>query len=91
MRDRLDKLSVELAKHVENMVFFDVTDSTHALARRIIAEMDEESQKLGATLILADCQEEGEGRGDRSWKSPPMPGETTTDHSSKRWARWPTR
>jgi BirA family biotin operon repressor/biotin-[acetyl-CoA-carboxylase] ligase len=60
----------ELASHVENLVLFEVTDSTHALARQIIAEMDEESQKLGATLILADRQEKGEGRGDRSWESP---------------------
>ena len=60
----------ELARHVENLVLFEVTDSTHTLARRIIAEMDEESQKLGATLILADRQEKGVGRGDRSWESP---------------------
>ena len=70
MRERLDHFMEELARHVENLVLFEVTDSTHALARQIIAEMDEESQKLGATLILADCQEEGEGRGDRSWESP---------------------
>jgi BirA family biotin operon repressor/biotin-[acetyl-CoA-carboxylase] ligase len=70
LRERLDHLMEELAKHVENLVLFEVTDSTHALARRIIAEMDEESQKLGATLILADRQEKGEGRGDRGWESP---------------------
>ena len=70
MRERLDHLVRELANHVENLVLFDVTDSTHALARRIIAEMDEECQKLGATLILADRQEKGEGRGSRSWESP---------------------
>ena len=52
-------------------MLFSVTNSTHALARQIIAEMDEESQKLGATLILADSQERGEGRGDRGWESPP--------------------
>jgi BirA family biotin operon repressor/biotin-[acetyl-CoA-carboxylase] ligase len=70
LRERLDHLMEELASHVENLVLFEVTDSTHALARQIIAEMDEESQKLGATLILADRQEKGEGRGDRSWESP---------------------
>ena len=70
LRERLDHLMEELARHVENLVLFEVTDSTHALARRIIAEMDEESQKLGATLILADRQEKGVGRGDRSWESP---------------------
>ncbi len=70
MRERLDHLIQELASHVENLVHFDVAGSTHALARQIIAEMDEESQNLGATLILADRQEKGEGRGDRSWESP---------------------
>jgi len=70
LRERLDHFMEELASHVENLVLFEITDSTHALARQIIAEMDEESQKLGATLILADRQEMGEGRGDRSWESP---------------------
>jgi BirA family biotin operon repressor/biotin-[acetyl-CoA-carboxylase] ligase len=69
--DRLDELTAKLGRHVENLVHFSVTNSTHALARQIIAEMDEESQKLGATLILADSQEKGEGRGDRGWESPP--------------------
>jgi BirA family biotin operon repressor/biotin-[acetyl-CoA-carboxylase] ligase len=71
LSDRLHKLTAELGQHVENLVHFSVTNSTHALARQIIAEMDEESQKLGATLILADSQEKGEGRGDRGWESPP--------------------
>jgi BirA family biotin operon repressor/biotin-[acetyl-CoA-carboxylase] ligase len=70
LSDRLDKLKTELAEQVENLVIFDVVGSTHALARQIIAEMDEESQRLGATLILADRQEKGEGRGDRRWESP---------------------
>lgn len=70
MSDRLDKLTERLGSHVENLVHFDVTDSTHALARKIITEMDQESQKLGATLILADRQEHGEGRGGRGWESP---------------------
>jgi BirA family biotin operon repressor/biotin-[acetyl-CoA-carboxylase] ligase len=67
---RLERLRQELGQHVENIVLFDVTDSTHALARKIITEMDEESQKLGATLILADRQDRGQGRGGRGWKSP---------------------
>ena len=70
MRERLDRLTKQLTGHVENLVHFDVADSTHALARRIIAEMDEESQKLGATLILADSQDQGEGRSGRRWESP---------------------
>ena len=70
MRERLDQLMEELAQHAENLVLFEVTHSTHALARRIITEMDEESQRLGSTLILADRQDRGEGRGGRSWLSP---------------------
>ncbi len=63
-------MAAALAGRVENLVLFEVADSTHAMARRIIAEMDEESQKLGSTLIMADRQIKGEGRGDRSWESP---------------------
>jgi BirA family biotin operon repressor/biotin-[acetyl-CoA-carboxylase] ligase len=63
-------LTDELGQHVENLVLFNVMDSTHALAKRIIAEMDDESQNLGSTLIIADRQDRGEGRGDRSWESP---------------------
>lgn len=70
MSERLERLREELGRYVENIVLFDVTDSTHALARKIITEMDEESQKLGATLILADRQDKGEGRGGRKWESP---------------------
>jgi BirA family biotin operon repressor/biotin-[acetyl-CoA-carboxylase] ligase len=70
LSDRLRRLHEELDQHVENIVLFDVTGSTHALARKIITEMDEESQKLGATLILADRQDRGEGRGGRRWESP---------------------
>jgi len=70
LRARLDRITQELSKHVENLVLFQVTESTHAMARSIIAEMDDESQKLGATLIVADRQDAGEGRGDRKWVSP---------------------
>jgi BirA family biotin operon repressor/biotin-[acetyl-CoA-carboxylase] ligase len=70
LRERVDKMNQELSKHVENLVLFEVTGSTHGMARRVIAEMDDESQKLGATLIVADRQDSGEGRGDRAWESP---------------------
>ena len=70
LRTRLDNMTQELSDHVENLVLFQVTESTHALARHVIAEMDDESQKLGATLIVADSQDSGEGRGDRKWESP---------------------
>jgi len=67
---RLERLRKDLAGHVENLVLLDVTGSTHALARSLIAEMDDEHQNLGSTLILADRQDRGEGRGDRRWESP---------------------
>ena len=51
-------------------MLLDVVDSTHAMARRLIAAMDEEEQSLAATVIIADYQERGEGRGDRQWVSP---------------------
>ena len=70
MRDRLDKLTGALSDQVENLVLLNVVDSTHAMARRLIAGMDEEEQSLGATVIIADQQERGEGRGDRQWASP---------------------
>jgi len=70
LHTRLDKLTEELSGHVENLVLFQVTESTHAMARRIISEMDDEKQKLGGTLIVADRQDRGEGRGDREWESP---------------------
>ncbi len=70
MRDRLEKLTGLLSNQVENLVMLDVVDSTHAMARRLIAGMDEEDLTLGATVIIADEQEQGEGRGDRQWASP---------------------
>ena len=70
LRTRLDNMTRELSEHVENLVLFQVTESTHVMARRVIAEMDDENQKLGATLIVADRQDSGEGRGDRKWESP---------------------
>lgn len=70
MRDRLDKLTGLLSDQVENLVLLDIVDSTHAMARRLIAGMDEEDLSLGSTVIIADQQERGEGRGDRQWASP---------------------
>lgn len=70
MRNRLDKLAGLLANQVENLVLLNVVDSTHAMARRLIAAMDEEEQSLAATVIIADHQVSGEGRGGRRWESP---------------------
>lgn len=69
--NRLGRLREGLAAHVENLVLLEITGSTHALARTLIADMDDEHQNLGSTLIVADRQDSGEGRGDRHWESPP--------------------
>jgi len=69
-RNHLGRLREGLEAHVENLVLFDVVGSTHSLARALIADMDDEHQNLGSTLILADRQDSGEGRGDRDWESP---------------------
>lgn len=71
MRKRLDDLATELEKQVDNIVLVEETDSTHATARRLIESMDEEGQSLGTTVIIADRQDHGQGRGDRRWESPP--------------------
>ncbi len=70
MNERLERLAEDLRGTVENLVLLEAVDSTHAMARRLITDMDEEDQNLGATLILAERQSRGEGRGDRRWESP---------------------
>lgn len=70
MRERLDKITRTLSRQVENVVLLDVVDSTHAMARRLMTDMDEEEQSLGPTVIVADRQESGEGRLGRQWASP---------------------
>ncbi|MFV2071537.1 MAG: biotin--[acetyl-CoA-carboxylase] ligase [Thermoanaerobaculales bacterium] len=70
MNERLEKLATDLRGLVENLVQVEAIDSTHAMARRIIKGMDEEDQELCSTLILADYQDRGEGRGDHRWVSP---------------------
>ncbi len=70
LRKRLDDLSTELEKQVDNIVLVEETDSTHATARRLIESMDEEGQTLGTTVIIADHQDHGQGRGNRRWESP---------------------
>ena len=70
MHNRLNSLGTEISQHVENFAHISVTDSTHATARRLVETVDAEDLKLGSTLIVADRQDRGEGRGDRSWDSP---------------------
>lgn len=70
MHDRLKSLGPELSQYVENFAHISVADSTHAMARRLVSTVDAEELKLGSTLIIADRQDRGEGRGDRTWDSP---------------------
>lgn len=70
MRKRLDELAEKLENQVDNIVVVDKTDSTHAMAKRLIESMDEENQVLATTVIIADHQDHGQGRGDRRWESP---------------------
>lgn len=70
MNQRVYKLAEDLKGHVDNVVLLDAVDSTHAMAKRLIADMDVESQDLRSSLIVADRQDSGEGRGGRRWESP---------------------
>jgi BirA family biotin operon repressor/biotin-[acetyl-CoA-carboxylase] ligase len=70
LHDRLNSLGTVISHHVENFAHISVTDSTHATARRLVETADAEELELGSTLIIADRQDRGEGRGERSWDSP---------------------
>lgn len=70
MSSGLERLAEDLHGTVENLVLLDAVDSTHAMAGRLIASLEEEQQPLGTTLILAGRQLSGKGRGDRRWESP---------------------
>lgn len=70
MRTRLDRLRNCLTDAVENIVLLAVVDSTHAMARELISDMDDEEQHLAGSVIIADRQEHGEGRAGRTWASP---------------------
>jgi BirA family biotin operon repressor/biotin-[acetyl-CoA-carboxylase] ligase len=70
MNRRVYELAEDLKGYVDNVVLLDAVDSTHAMAKRLIADMDEESQDLRSSLIVADRQDNGEGRGGRCWESP---------------------
>ena len=56
---------------VENAVYLDQVDSTHALALRLMEQMEEQGLPLRSTVIIAGRQTLGRGRCDRNWESPP--------------------
>ncbi len=59
-----------LVQHVENIVALEEVDSTHLMAIRLIAQMEEEEQALPRTVLVADRQSAGTGRLGRRWISP---------------------
>jgi len=67
---RLDLIGRALAGRVDNVVLHDALDSTHCSALRLIEQMDDEGLELGSTVIVADEQTQGAGRGGRTWWSP---------------------
>jgi len=71
VEETLRQLLDALRDKVDNLVLLEEMDSTHALALRLIQQMDDEGFHLGPTLILALRQSSGQGRGNRSWSSPP--------------------
>lgn len=52
-------------------MWFDSIDSTHAVAIRLMEQVDSEGLTLRPTLLIADAQSAGVGRGRRQWVSPP--------------------
>jgi BirA family biotin operon repressor/biotin-[acetyl-CoA-carboxylase] ligase len=54
-----------------NVIWLDEVDSTNAVAERLVAEwLANEDERLSETLIVADRQSAGRGRGDHVWESP---------------------
>jgi len=63
-------LATALSDLVDNLVFLSEVDSTHAQAIRLMNQLDEEDIELNATVIIAERQTHGVGRGHRRWESP---------------------
>jgi BirA family biotin operon repressor/biotin-[acetyl-CoA-carboxylase] ligase len=65
-----EQLASALGQVVDNVVLFEEVDSTHAVALRLIDQVDVEGLRLRPTIVLAGAQSRGTGRGDRRWVSP---------------------
>ena len=63
-------LEEELLGGAENLLLFEVVDSTHDVALRMVEQMDAEGMQLWPTVVMARQQRAGRGRGERSWMSP---------------------
>ena len=70
MTDRAAELVRAIGRRVENVVLFTTIDSTHAAALRLIDQVDCEDLTLRPTVVLAESQSHGLGRGGRRWVSP---------------------
>lgn len=71
LRDGAPGLVAAARPTVENVLYHQRIDSTHACALRIIEQADTEEIVLPTTLIIAGEQAQGQGRAGRSWASPP--------------------
>ncbi|PWB75239.1 MAG: biotin--[acetyl-CoA-carboxylase] ligase [Holophagae bacterium] len=73
--NQVNALAAELARSldplVDNLVLFETVDSTHLVALRLIDQVDVEGLVLRPTVVIADAQRIGVGRGGRRWVSPP--------------------
>jgi BirA family biotin operon repressor/biotin-[acetyl-CoA-carboxylase] ligase len=71
----VNAVAAELARSldplVDNLVLFDAIDSTHLVALRLIDQVDVEGLVLRPTVVIAEAQRTGVGRGGRRWLSPP--------------------
>jgi BirA family biotin operon repressor/biotin-[acetyl-CoA-carboxylase] ligase len=72
---QVNAVAAELARSldplVDNLVLFDAIDSTHLVALRLIDQVDVEGLVLRPTVVIAEAQRIGVGRGGRRWESPP--------------------
>lgn len=65
-----EDLARDLDDVIENIFHTSGLDSTHLCALRLFEQLDSDSLDLGSTLIIADQQTAGTGRGERGWTSP---------------------
>lgn len=70
MKAFAQRLASALEQVVDNVVLFDEVDSTHAMALRLIDQVEVEGLVLRPTVVLAGAQSRGTGRGGRRWLSP---------------------
>lgn len=66
----LRSLATKVESAIDNLIVVNVTDSSHAMARRILEQVDEDGSELRPTVVVAGRQSSGQGRGNRRWSSP---------------------